>query len=127
LRARRAIAALLVAALAALVLAPAAGAGAAGTKKDPKIVKVRDDFFTPTKVKVKKGGFVKWSWGDQNINSHNVTLKHGPKGVKRKKFRSITGAIGISFKKQFTVKGKYNFYCTIHPDIMRMQVVVKKK
>jgi plastocyanin len=48
-----------------------------------KTVKVRDDFFSPTKVKVKKNAKVKFNWGSSNINTHNVTLKKGPKGVKQ--------------------------------------------
>ncbi len=106
---------------------PATGAGGATeAKRKPKIVKVRDDYYTPTSVTAKPGKTVKWTWGNVNTDSHDVTLKKGPKGVKKSKFRSIAGAIGITFRPKFEKTGTYNFYCTIHPDIMQMKVVIKK-
>jgi plastocyanin len=124
---RRVATPLAVLALGACALAPAAMAGGGPAAKSKTVnVKVRDDYYTPTKVKIKKNDKVKWGWGSTNIDSHDVTLKKGPKGVKKKDFRSIAVAIGITFKRKFTVPGTYNFYCTIHPDIMKMDVVVKK-
>jgi plastocyanin len=118
---------LAVLAVGAGALAPAAMAGGGPAAKSETVnVKVRDDYYTPTKVKIKKNNKVKWGWGSTNINSHDVTLKRGPKGVKKKDFRSISGAIGITFKRKFTVPGTYNFYCTLHPTDMKMDVVVKK-
>lgn len=92
----------------------------------PEKVKVKDDFYKPDNVKIKKNGKVTWKWG-QVFNNHNVTLKKGPKGVKKSKFRSqTTGAEGFKFTKKFKKPGKYNFYCTIHPDVMTMKVTVKR-
>ena len=89
-------------------------------------MKVKDDFYKPDNVKIKKNGKVTWKWG-QVFNNHNVTLKKGPKGVKKSKFRSqTTGAEGFKFTKKFKKPGKYNFYCTIHPDVMTMKVTVKR-
>jgi plastocyanin len=94
--------------------------------KRPEKVKVKDDFYKPDNVKIKKNGKVTWKWG-QVFNNHNVTLKKGPKGVKKSKFRSqTTGAEGFKFTKKFKKPGKYNFYCTIHPDVMTMKVTVKR-
>jgi plastocyanin len=91
----------------------------------PEKVKVLDDFFKPDNVKIKKNGKVTWKWG-QDFNTHNVTLKKGPKGVKKSKFTSQTSsAEGFKFTKKFKKPGKYNFYCTIHPDVMKMTVKVK--
>jgi plastocyanin len=93
---------------------------------NPVKVKVLDDFFKPDAVKIKKGKKVTWKWG-QVFNNHNVTLKKGPSGVKKSRFRSQTSAAeGFKFTKKFKKPGKYNFYCTIHPDIMKMKVVVKR-
>jgi plastocyanin len=93
--------------------------------KKPEKVKIEDDFYNPDSVKVKKNGKVTWKWG-QVFNNHNVTLKKGPKGVKKSKFTSqTTGAEGFKFTKKFKKPGKYNFYCTIHPDVMKMTVKVK--
>ena len=59
--------------------------------------------------------------GPANINTHNVTLKKGPKGVKKKRVHVQTSsAAGFTFTKKFKKPGKYNFYCTIHPDVMKM-------
>jgi plastocyanin len=94
--------------------------------KRPEKVKVLDDFYKPDFVKVKKYGKVTWKWGD-DFNSHNVTLKKGPNGVKKGKFTSQTSSdLGFKFTKKFKMPGKYNFYCTIHPDIMKMTVKVKR-
>jgi len=115
-------------ALAALAVGALAATGVAnplGKGSQPEKVKVLDDFFKPTNVKIKKNKKVKWKWG-QDFNSHNVTLKKGPKGVKKSKFTSQTSsAEGFSFTKKFKKPGKYNFYCTIHPDVMKMTVKVK--
>jgi plastocyanin len=120
---RRLVPALVAAALLALVAVPVAGAGPA---KGPKVVKVRDNFYSPTKVKITKNHRVKWAWGNSNVNSHDVTLKKGPKRVRKRNFRSITGAVGITFEKKFKVPGTYRFFCTIHANVMKMEVVVKR-
>jgi plastocyanin len=96
-----------------------------GKGSQPEKVKVLDDFFKPTNVKIKKNKKVTWKWGN-DFNTHNVTLKKGPKGVKKSKFSSQTSsAPGFKFTKKFKKPGKYNFYCTIHPDSMKMTVKVK--
>ena len=114
-----------LAALAVGVLAATGVANPLGKGSQPEKVKVLDDFYKPTNVKIKKNKKVKWKWG-QDFNSHNVTLKKGPKGVKKKDFTSQTSsAEGFTFTKKFKKPGKYNFYCTIHPDVMKMTVKVK--
>jgi plastocyanin len=117
-------------ALTALAVGALAATGTAsplGKGKAPEKVKVKDDFYSPTSVKVKKNGKVTWSWGKNGtFDVHNVTLKKGPNGVKKSKFSSQTSAApGFKFTKKFTKPGKYNFYCTIHPDVMKMTVKVK--
>jgi plastocyanin len=117
-----------LAALVALAVGALAATGVAnplGKGSQPEKVKVLDDFFKPTNVKIKKNKKVTWKWG-QDFNTHNVTLKKGPKGVKKSKFTSQTSsAEGFKFTKKFKKPGKYNFYCTIHPDVMKMTVKVK--
>ena len=116
-------AALVVAAVGALAVTGIASPR--GKRGKPEKVKVLDDFYNPDIVKIKKGKEVTWKWGD-DFNTHNVTLKKGPNGVKKSKFRSQTSADeGFKFTKKFKKPGKYNFYCTIHPDIMKMIVKVK--
>jgi plastocyanin len=115
-----------VALIALAVGAVAATGVASGKATKPEKVKVLDDFYKPDSVKIKKGKKVKWKWG-QDFNTHNVTLKKGPSGVKKSKFTSQTsGAEGFTFTKKFKKPGKYHFYCTIHPDVMTMKVTVKR-
>jgi plastocyanin len=125
-RPRRAIvASLAVAAVGAVALAPAGGASAKRATK-PKIVKVSDDIYTPDDVTVRKYGKVKWDWTPV-FNQHNVTLKKAPNGVRKADFRSQTTASpSYAFTRKFKKPGKYHFYCTIHPDVMQMDVVVKR-
>ncbi len=107
--------------------APAGDASAlAAGKPRPKIVKVADDFFSPTELKVKKGGKVKWKWRRTNLNPHNVTLEKGPRGVNKGDYRSATGSIGVKFNRTFKKKGKYQFVCTLHPGTMTQTLTVKR-
>jgi plastocyanin len=55
-----------------------------------------------------------------------VTLQSGPKKVDKKDFKSATGSIGIKFNPVFKKAGTYKFICTIHPDVMKQTVKVKK-
>jgi plastocyanin len=116
----------LVAVAAAGPLSSGVAAPSADTAGKKATVKVGDDFFSPASLKVKKGTKVKWKWLDSNFNSHNVTLKKAPKGVKKKNFKSATGSIGIKFSKKLEKKGSYFFVCTIHSTVMTQTIKVKK-
>jgi plastocyanin len=119
---------LLIAALAACALAVPATIGVANAAHFKTVhVTVADDYFSPTAVKIKSGSKVSWEWSDANLDSHNVRLQKGPKGVKKKDFKSATGAIGITFAPKFKVPGKYHFICSLHAAVMTMDVTVKKK
>ncbi len=122
------------AALIALVALAMPATGVAGKTKK---VGVYDDYFAPATLKVKKNTKVKFKWDKFNLNTHNVTLKKGPKGVKKTKKpcskgkitkcnKSASGSVGINFAPKFNKKGTYNFICTIHPTVMKLKVVVKK-
>jgi plastocyanin len=121
--------ALATCALGCVGLAQVATSAAAGHAHKPrqvvKKVKVADDFFSPTKLTIRKGQAVNWVWSSQNYSTHNVTLIKGPKSVRKKRFTSISGSSGIHFKRTFTVPGTYHFECTIHPG-MNIAVTVKK-
>jgi plastocyanin len=115
--------------IAASVAALAVGVmalGAPGSLAKATVVKVLDDFYKPDSVGLRKGGRVKWDWG-QDFDIHNVTLKKGPKGVDKSKFRSqTTNDPSFYFIKRFRKVGRYRFYCTIHPDVMQMTVRVHR-
>ena len=103
------------------------GATAAGKNKPKEYkTKVLDDYYTPTKLTIKKGDKIKYKWGSNNGNPHNVTLQSGPKKVKKKDFTSATGSIGVKFNRTFEKTGTYKFVCTVHPDVMKQTVKVKK-
>jgi len=91
-----------------------------------KKVKVADDFFAPTKLTIKKGNQINFVWQNTNYDTHNVTLRKGPKGVKHSGFTSINAVRGIHFKRTFLTPGTYHFVCTIHPGTMNLTVVVKR-
>jgi plastocyanin len=116
-----------IAALAACAVAvPAAVAAPDAMQRKTVHVTVADDYFSPTSVKIKKGSRVSYDWSDANVDTHNVKLTKGPKGVKKGNFKSASGAIGITFKPRFKVPGKYHFVCTFHRAVMQMDVNVKK-
>jgi plastocyanin len=121
---RTAAAALIAVAFGVLATAGSADSHAKAAK--PKIVKVKDDFYTPDSVRVRKRGRVRWKWTPV-FNNHDVTLLKGPRGVKKRDFRSqTTSSPDYRFTRRFKKAGKYRFYCTVHPDVMRMKVVVRR-
>jgi plastocyanin len=89
--------------------------GAAVHAAGVKHVTIADDFFTPTTVKIKHGGTVVWKW--TGSDQHNV---HDGK-------HHISSAFKTSgtFRHRFKKRGTYSFICEVHPQIMRMKVVVK--
>jgi plastocyanin len=91
----------------------------------PKVVKVEDDFYSVSRLKIKPGTQVKFQWAKTNFDSHNVTLHKGPKGINDSKFTSRTGASGIRFSPTFTKPGTYHFHCTIHRQMM-VTITVKR-
>jgi plastocyanin len=124
------LAAVTAVALTGAVAAPVASAAVHATPKKTKSVTkkvmVSDDFYKPTKMTIKVGDKVNFVWTSTNINSHNVTLVKGPKGVNKKKFTSLTGSTNFHFERTFTVAGKYHFLCTLHPSMMNFYLTVKK-
>jgi plastocyanin len=104
----------------------AATAAAAKPKPVVKKVKVADNFYSPTKMTIKVGDKVNFVWSPTNVETHNVTLVSGPKGVNKKQFRSLDGSTNFHFERTFTVPGKYHFQCTIHPTMMNLFLTVKK-
>jgi plastocyanin len=94
----------------------------------PKIVTVNDFYFGPSAVTIKKGQSIKWVWSSINTYPHDVHLKKGPNGLKKKGTYSTktTAVTEAEFKKKFETPGTYKFICTIHPTEMHLTVTVKK-
>ena len=116
-----------VACLAAAAL-PATGSSAATAERatSPRIVKVVDDYFTPTVMRVVPNRLVKWVWQLDNTNTHNVRLRTAPPGVDKSKFRSANGSIGIRFARRLPKVGLYEFVCTFHATVMRHTIRVRR-
>ncbi|MFI5121533.1 MAG: plastocyanin/azurin family copper-binding protein [Vicinamibacteria bacterium] len=122
---------LIVTALAATavtaVAVPVSSGSSEAKRATPKIT-VGDDYFAPDDdVTVKKNSKVKWVWDANNTDTHNVAVtSKRPKGVKASDFKSSSGAVGLTFAPKFKVPGTYEFVCTYHKNVMRMNVKVKK-
>ena len=108
MRARRAAGVLLATGVAAAAVIPAAD----GASTARKTVKVGDDYFAPSKLTVRRGTVVVFKWLNENVNTHDVKLRRGPRGVKR--FHSEPAASYYSYKRKLKVRGKYKVICTFH-------------
>ncbi|HEX6665211.1 MAG TPA: plastocyanin/azurin family copper-binding protein [Solirubrobacterales bacterium] len=119
---------LVVCVAAVALLGATAGGAASAPAPKPTTVTINDFFFGPNAVAIKRGGSVKWVWSSLNAYPHDVHLKQGPKGLKKKGTYSTktTAIAGAHFQKQFPTAGTYKFICTIHPSEMKLTVTVKK-
>ena len=82
-----------------------------------KTVSVKNNAFSPTSLKIKKGTKVTWKWTQGGV-PHNVTPTSGGKGS------STSSKKGFTYSKTFTKAGTYKFDCTIHPTQMKITVKV---
>jgi plastocyanin len=86
-----------------------------GAAPKPRQVSIRDDYFGPKNLTVKKGTKIVWTWKGKVI--HNVSEAHG-------KWRSGTKKKG-TYKRTFNTRGTYRIVCSIHAPDMHMTVKVK--
>jgi plastocyanin len=98
-------------AAAGVVALPSQGA----TKPKPRHVSVKDDFFGPKSITIKKGVKVVWTW--KGKRKHNVSEQNGKFGSGNKK----TGTYSHTFKS----KGTFTLFCTRHAPDMQMKVKVQ--
>jgi len=116
---------LLIALSGAAVLAAAPGlALAAKAKTSTVTVRVFDNYYSPSKRTINEGTKVRWLWGRDVTDVHDVKLVSAPKGVR--KFQSEPLAAGQSFSRKLTKPGTYKFICTFHEQEMRMEIKVKR-
>ena len=91
---------------------------AATTAATPTIL-VKDDFFKPKSLTVKKDTKVRWVW--KGSNAHNVKLTHKRTGkVVKSKFKTKG-----DFAYTFTRRGTWKMLCEVHPITMTGKVVVE--
>ena len=106
----------------AAVAVIAASVPATAASPESASVKVRDDFFKPKAVTIKKGGKVTWRWRGSD-NPHNVAIKKPgeTKVFRRSAVKTSSGKYSYTFKRT----GTWRVLCEIHPRDMKMRVVVK--
>jgi plastocyanin len=96
---------------AAMLAIPAFGA--------TRTVSVRDSFFSPKTLKVRKGTTVRWVWRGTRM-PHNVVSRRGaPQRVDSGRVKKRG-----SYSKRLTRKGLYRIHCEIHPG-MTMSIRVR--
>jgi plastocyanin len=113
-----------VAFVGALVIGAALVPATAGAGAGPmRTVTLHDDYFSPSKLTVKSGTTIRWTWPNGLTDTHDVMLDKHPRGVKP--FMSDYAAGGYSFKRKLVKPGTYTFLCDIHQG-MKMKVVVNR-
>jgi plastocyanin len=120
---------LALAAVAAVAVTAPGVAGAGGEKQaapKPKVVDVRDDYFAPEVVRIRKGTRVRWDWGTEPTDAHDVSLYKSPRGLNKRKFRSPIASAPYTWGKTFRKPGTYKFRCNLHSLVMKMQVRVRR-
>ena len=80
-------------------------------------------FFDPPTLTVAKGTTVTWKNGDSTI--HTVTSGSAEGNETGSLFDSGILAMGKTFQWTFSNAGTFDYYCTLHPQYMKGQVVVK--
>jgi plastocyanin len=106
-----------------LLTAAAAAAAVAvpGAQAAPVEVLVRDDYFKPKRVPIKKDRRVVWRWRGSSL--HNVAIKRpGSNKVVRRSAVKTSG----SFRHKFRRTGTWRVLCEVHPKSMRMRVIVER-
>ena len=86
----------------------------------PVPVLVKDDFFKPKQLTIKKDKRVRWLW--RGSNPHNVAIRR--KGARRFAKKSPIKTSG-RFTYQFRRTGTWNVLCEVHSD-MTMKVIVRR-
>jgi plastocyanin len=106
-----------------LALAPAAGNAGSVTASKTKRVAVKDDFFSPKTITIKRGTRVRWDV--KGVDGHTVTFRTVPAGVGRVKGTGIMDE-GEHYSHTFRKRGTYRYVCRLHVSLgMKGKVVVR--
>lgn len=81
-------------------------------------VALKDDFFAPKVLTVKKGQSVKFVWRGKSM--HNIIASKSGRRV-----WSIGTQVKGSATKRFTTRGTYKLLCSIHAPGMKMTITVR--
>ena len=79
-----------------------------------KTVQVGDDFFSPTRVRIRRRDIVRWVFVGED--EHTVTEVNN-------RFTSPEMTTGV-YRRRFRRAGTFRILCALHPSTMRMRVVV---
>lgn len=105
--------------VALLVTAPAfaaGGGGAHGAARGTRVVRLKDSFFSPSRVTLSRGGAVRFVWAGELV--HNLL---GP-GIPGRLETPVTRR--RPYTRVFRRAGRFRFSCSIHPG-MEMTVRVR--
>jgi plastocyanin len=88
-----------------------------------KTIRLKDNFFAPSKKTVVKGTTMRFKW--TGINAHNVVKASGPGG----RFASrTTWRRGVNFARKFRKAGTYRLICTLHSGMeLKLKVVPRRR
>ncbi len=98
----------------AVPVAATAAGGPTATAASARVT-VKDNRFSPTRVTIRRGAKVTWSWSRRNGQPHNVTARS---------FGSSTRVRGYRYAHRFKRRGSFVIVCTVHSG-MSMRVRVK--
>lgn len=87
--------------------------------KSDVIVNIKDYLYLPSVLTIKPG--TKVTWINNDSVAHTVTSETG------NILNSAPLQTGQSFNYTFNESGKYNYYCTLHPEMKATVVVVIEK
>lgn len=82
-------------------------------------VDVRDNGFFPARISLPVGGRVTWRF--RGTEEHNVLYAGGPRVIGTSTLRR-----GTVTRDDFTVPGRYQLFCYLHPLTMHQEVVVRE-
>jgi plastocyanin len=113
-------------ALFAISAAGVALAGCGGGSKSavavapPALITLKNIQFHPAVVRIAVGQSVTWRWADADIDTeHNVT------SIGAHRFASSRSKMIGTYTIRFPRAGVYHFECTIHPQSMQGEVIVR--
>lgn len=82
----------------------------------------------PTTLRIRAGEAVRFVWDDQNRDSpHTIAPWSYPPGVNPWDFTfGASAALGVTFQRTFTVRGRYEFRCSLHHETQILELTVTR-
>lgn len=82
----------------------------------------------PSTLRIRVGEAVRFVWDDENRDSpHTIAPWSHPPGVNRWDFTfGASAALGVTFQRTFTVRGSYEFRCSLHLETQILELTVTR-